>query len=56
MPEAAPLILPDNGLTSDYNSALTGQLGAIWAGKSSIKDAVEAARRAGQEVLDRTGG
>jgi len=53
MGEAAPLNLPDNGLITDYNNALTRELANLWTGKSSVRDATEAARRAGQEVLDR---
>ena len=56
MPEASPLNLPDNGLVSDFNAALNKELAATWSGQSSVKDAVEAARRATQEVLDRSAG
>ena len=54
MGEAAPLNLPDNGLITDYNNALTRELGNLWSGKAAVREATEAARRAGQEVLDRT--
>lgn len=53
MEEAKPLHLPANGLIVDYNGAITKELGAAWSGTTSAKDAAEAARRAGQEVLDR---
>ncbi len=56
MDEAQPLNLPDNGLITDFNDALSRELGAIWTGQASVKDAVESARRASQEVLDRTTG
>ena len=56
MGEAAPYNLPDNGLISDFNGALNKELGAIWSGQASAKDATEAARRACQEVLDRSSG
>ena len=56
MNEAAPLNLPDNGLITDFNAAVTRELGAIWSGQASVKDATEAARRAAQEVLDRSTG
>jgi multiple sugar transport system substrate-binding protein len=55
MDEAAPLHLPHNGLITDYNNALSAELANVWAGKVSVRDGVEAARRAGQEVLDRPG-
>lgn len=55
MGEASPLHLPDNGLIVEYNAALNKELGNIWSGKASVKDAAEAARRAGQEVLERGG-
>lgn len=54
--EASPFYLPDNGLIVDYNAALNKELGAMWKGEVPVRDALENARRAGQEVLDRTGG
>ncbi len=55
MAEAAPLIYPANGLTTEYNQALAKELANIWSGKVSVKDGLEATRRAGQEVLDQGG-
>jgi ABC-type glycerol-3-phosphate transport system substrate-binding protein len=56
MDEAAPLNLPDNGLITDFNGAITKELSAVWSGQVSVKDGTEAARRAAQEVLDRSSG
>ena len=53
MTEAAPLNLPNNGLITDYNAALTRELTPLWTGRAALREALEAARRAGQEVLDR---
>jgi len=54
--EASPFFLPDNGLIVDYNGAINKELGPLWKGEMPVKDALENARRAGQEVLDRTAG
>lgn len=54
--EASPFFLPDNGLIVDYNGAINKELGPLWKGEMPVKDALENARRAGQEVLDRKAG
>lgn len=53
MAEAGPLRLPDNGLITDFNAALTRELTPVWTGQIGARDGAEAARRAGQDVLDR---
>jgi multiple sugar transport system substrate-binding protein len=53
---AAPLNLVTNGQGDQHNTAVSNELNAIWSGKSSVREATEAARRAAQEVLDRQGG
>lgn len=53
MDESAPLNLPHNGLLREYNAALTAALNDVWSGKVNARTGAEAARRAGQEVLDR---
>ena len=54
--EASPFYLPDNGLIVDYNGAINKELVPMWKGDLPLRDALENARRAGQEVLDRTAG
>lgn len=53
MAEAGPLRLPDNGLITDFNAAVNKELAPVWTGQLGARDGAEAARRAGQDVLDR---
>jgi ABC-type glycerol-3-phosphate transport system substrate-binding protein len=54
--ESTPLHHADNGLGDEHNQAVDRALGPLWAGTATVRDAADAARRAAQEVLDRSAG
>lgn len=52
--ESTPLNHVDNGRGDEHNQALDKALAAIWSGTATVKDATDTARRAAQEIMDRS--